>query len=145
MLNRDSLIIQDARSEVSCSVNYMRIDIDRKYLDPAKYSLISLLDASCKATTSKTQITLETTPQLCGSSRIETKDHIVYENEAYMKARPTGALITREHDVRIRFKCSYNRSDAMSVNAFLPLTSIDVQEGEAILHCLFLLPSESSR
>ena len=107
----------------------MRIDIDRKYFNPAKYSAITLLDSSCRATVSKLHITLDTIPQNCGSKRIQTDDYIVYENEVFMKAIPTDTLVTREHDVRIRFKCSYNRSDISSLKSFRPLTSIDVQEG----------------
>lgn len=124
---------QDIRFEVSCSVNYMRIDVDRNYFDPAKYAQINLLDPSCKASITESHISLDTTPQLCGSRRVEADDYIIYENEVNMKAIPTDALITREHDVRIRFKCSYNRSDLTSLNAFLPLTSIDVQPGECFL------------
>ena len=110
----------------------MRIDIDRRYFNPVKYSAITLLDSSCRATVSKFHITLDSVPQKCGSKRTQTNDYIVYENEVYMKAIPTDALITREHDVRISFKCSYNRSDIMSSRTFRPLTSINVQEGKAL-------------
>ena len=131
-LNNIGFFLQDVRTEISCSTNYMRIDIDRKYFDPKKYTNINLLDPSCISTVSKTHITLDTLPQSCGAIKTETNDYIIYQNEVYMKARPTQELVTREHDVRIKFKCSYKKSDITGSTSFRPLTSIDVQEGESI-------------
>ena len=121
--------ILDSRSEVSCGINFMRIEIDRKYFDPAKYSRISLKDESCKSTLSKTKIVLDSAPQKCGSTKVENDNYIIYQNEVYMKAIPTGKIVTREHDVRVTFSCSYNKSGMVSIQAFTPITIVDVKEG----------------
>ncbi|XP_065065139.1 ZP domain-containing protein-like [Rhopilema esculentum] len=119
---------KDDRTDVSCSLNYMRIEIDRKFLNASKYSTINLLDSKCKARLSSSKIILDTLPHLCGSKRIETKDHIIYQNEVYMKAKPTGKLVTREHDVRVSFSCHYKKTAVLSQKSFDPQTIVDVKE-----------------
>eukprot|EP00112_Aurelia_sp_Birch-Aquarium-sp1_P025417 Seg843.3 transcript_id=Seg843.3/GoldUCD/mRNA.D3Y31 product="ZP domain-containing protein" protein_id=Seg843.3/GoldUCD/D3Y31 len=120
--------LQDSRSEVSCGINFMRIEIDRKYFDPTKYSRISLKDESCKSSLSETKIVLDSAPQKCGSTKIENENYIIYQNEVYMKAIPTGKIVTREHDIRVTFSCSYNKSGMVSIQAFTPITIVDVKE-----------------
>ena len=46
-----------------------------------------------------------------------------------MKAKPTGKLVTREHDVRISFSCHYKKTAVLSQKSFDPQTIIDVKEG----------------
>ena len=108
----------------------MRIDIDRKYFDPSKYSAITLLDDTCKATISETQIVLDSAPFKCGSKKEETKDSFIYRNQVYMKATPTDALITREHDVRVSFSCTYNKTGLVRLEAYKPLSTATVEYGK---------------
>ena len=121
--------LSDQASDVTCSVNYMRIEMPRSVFNSSKYSDISLLDKSCKASFSDSKIILDSAPHLCGSNRIETKDHIIYQNEVYMTAIPTGKLVTREHDVRIAFSCHYDKLGYLSLESFKPQTIIDIKEG----------------
>ena len=123
------LFATDDRTDVSCSLNYMRIEIDRTFFNASKYSTINLLDSKCKARLSSSKIILDTLPHLCGAKRVETNDHIIYQNEVYMKAKPTGKLVTREHDVRISFSCHYKKTAVLSQKSFDPQTIIDVKEG----------------
>ena len=123
-----SFILEHA-SEVTCTVNYMRIEIPRNVFNSSKFSDISLLDKSCKASFSDSKIILDTAPHLCGSNRKETQDRIIYQNEVYMTAVPTGKLVTREHDVRITFSCHYDRSGYLSLQSFKPQTIIEIKEG----------------
>ena len=114
----------------------MRIEISRKDFNTSKYSDISLLDKKCKASFSDLKIVLDTAPHLCGSKRMETADQIIYQNEVYMTAIPTGKLVTREHDVRITFSCHYNKAGYLTLESFKPQTIIDIKEGKVPLFIL---------
>lgn len=103
--------------------------MSRKAFNISKYSDITLFDKSCRASFSDSKIILDTAPHLCGSKRVETTGHIIYQNEVLMTAKPTGKLVTREHDVRVSFSCHYAKEGFVSLNSFKPQTVIDVKEG----------------
>lgn len=45
-----------------------------------------------------------------------------------MKAKPTGGLITKESDMKIRLSCSYNKNGFVSFVAFKPVSTIIVDK-----------------
>eukprot|EP00794_Sanderia_malayensis_P014934 gene14934-16474_t len=124
--------INDKSSMVHCSQNYMRIELDKTYYNASLYSSITLRSASCPAWYSSTHIMLGTVPGSCGSTRKDTANHIVYENEVVLTAKSTGnQLITRNLYQKIYFSCSYGRNGFVSNVGFQPVTSINVTEGKS--------------
>ncbi len=131
--------VLDKSATVSCSENYMRIDLERNVFNISAYSAITLKDSNCKATSSRSYISLGTIPSRCGSKREETYDHIIYKNEVNMIAKPTKGLITRENNMRISFMCSYKKTGNVSFVSFKPLSEVNVTAGGKY-RLIFCLP-----
>ena len=116
----------------------MRIDLNTDFFDASLYSSITLRDPSCTATVSSKLISLASIPSQCRSSRKETNNRIIYENEVIMQAKQTAGMVTREIDRRVRFTCSYNKNGVVSSVSFKPISNVNVTEGR--LHhfiCMF--------
>ena len=102
----------------------MRIDLNRQYYNLSQYETITLRDPACAASYSPGYITLGSVPNYCGSTRQETKGHIIYTNEVIMKAKQNADTVTRDHDEVIQFSCKYERDSAVSGSSFLPVSRI---------------------
>ena len=121
----------DKRTIVSCTDNYIRVELDRKYFSPSKYGSITLRNSSCRAVVSNNKIILGSNPKGCGATMTETAQHIVFENDVVLKAKLTGSEIaSREHDQSISIRCMYKRSDFVGVS-FDPVTEYKGYEGSA--------------
>jgi len=119
---------KDSTSRTSCSSNYMRIDLNRQYYNVSHYEKITLRDPVCAASYSPGYITLGSVPNYCGSTRQQTKGHIIYTNEVIMKAKQNSDMITRDHDEVIQFSCKYERDSTVSGSSFLPVSRISGNE-----------------
>ena len=113
----------------------MRIDLHRLYYNASQYEKITLRDPACAASYSAGYITLGSIPNYCGSTRHETKRHIIYTNEVIMKARQNSDMTARDHDEVIQFSCKYERDSVVSGSSFLPVSKISWNECES--HSLF--------
>ena len=124
----DKFAILDSMSKVSCSSNYMRIDLDRKYYDTSLYQSITLRDKTCTASYGSSFISLGSVPNYCGSTRHETKNHIIYTNEVILTAKQTSDMITRDHDEVIQFSCKFEKKGYVSGASYLPVSKITGNE-----------------
>ena len=131
-------LILDKSAYVSCSENYMRIELDRNFFNVSAYSSITFRDSRCRATWSSSFISLGTIPSQCGSTREETYDNIIYRNTVIMRAKTTQGLITRESDIKIRLTCSYKRTGNVSSVSFKPISKVNVTEGKSKFFLLLI-------
>jgi len=113
--------------QVTCSANYMRIDLDRRYYNSSTYKSITLLNPRCKHTLSYDYITLGCIPGACQSEKKETATEIVYINAVRLVKHFGSGQISRDNDETIRFQCSYKK-DALLANgaSFDPVGDISI-------------------
>ena len=114
--------------QVSCSDNYMRVDLSRQFYNASKYSSITLRDTSCSASISSSFITLGSVPGLCGAVRKETANHIIYQNQVIMKEKQDSGIVSRDHDLEVDVSCKYDRDGIASGASFKPISKIQVNE-----------------
>jgi len=108
---------RDKRAIVSCTDNYIRVELDKKYFNASKYGSITLRNNICRAVVSNNKITLGSNPKGCGATMTETAHHIIFENDVILKAKLSGSeMISREHDQSISIRCVYKRSDFVGVS-----------------------------
>ena len=119
----------DNSATVSCSNNYMRIELDRKFYNASLYSSITLRMESCKASIYSSSIVLGSVPGACGSVRSETSSHIVYENEVIFTGKPINGLITRNVDQRVKFSCMYDKNAYVQTVSYQPVSNVTGVEG----------------
>ena len=121
----------DKRAIVSCTDNYIGVELDTKYFNASKYGSITLRNNSCRAVVSSNKISLGSSPKGCGATMTETAHHIIFENDVILKAKLSGSeLISREHDQSIAIRCVYKRSDFVGVS-FDPVMEYKGYEGSA--------------
>ncbi|XP_065053480.1 uncharacterized protein LOC135682493 [Rhopilema esculentum] len=114
---------RDKRATVSCTDNFIRVELDKKYFNASLYGSITLRDNTCTASYSNGKIILGSLPSSCGATMTETPNEIIYENKIIMKARMSGAeVISRNHDQSINIRCVYKRSGFVGVS-FDPIMS----------------------
>ena len=112
---------------MSCSANYMRIDLDRRYYNSSRYKSIRLLSSRCGHTLSYDHISLGCIPGVCGSIKKESKTEIIYVNAVKLVTKFGSGLISRENDETIYFQCSYKRDAILNNGAsFDPVAEIAV-------------------
>ena len=111
--------------KVSCSANYMRIELDRRYYNSSKYKSIGMLNPKCGPTLSYDYITLGCIPGACGSIKDETSTKIIYTNAVKLVAKFENRLVSRIYDEEVYFKCSYNRDARLRyMSSFDPTSAI---------------------
>jgi len=113
--------------QVTCSANYMRIDLDRRYYNSSSYKSITLMNPLCKHTLSYDYISLGCIPGACGSEMKETATEIVYNNTVTLKKYFGKKQVLRDPDETVRFQCSYKRDAILPrVKLFDPVGDISV-------------------
>lgn len=120
--------MKDNSSLVSCSQNYMQINLDRRYYDSSLYTSITLRSPSCSATYSSSYITLGTILGGCGATRKDTVNHIVYENTVILRAKAVAGMITRDMDQKIKFSCSYGKNGYAGGLSYNAVSSVNATE-----------------
>ena len=106
---RGNINFADKRAFVSCTENYIHVELNKKYFNASKYASITLRNESCKAVVSNNRITLGSTPLGCGTTMINTGDEIIYKNQVILKAKVSESeMISRDRDQKITIRCAYN-------------------------------------
>ena len=121
-------LFTDKSASVSCSNNYMRIELYRQYYNTSLYSSITLRDPSCRATIYYNSIVLGSVPGACGSVKRDTSSHIIYENEVIFTGKAINGLITRNLDQRIKLSCIFNRNAHVQTVSFQPISNVTGEE-----------------
>ena len=74
-----------------------------------------LIFLNYRATQNSTHVSISTNLNACGTQVNETEDALIFWNEIRVDAVIIGNVITRTHDINLRFHCSYSRKKMLSV------------------------------
>lgn len=115
----------------------MRIDLDRSYYNTSLYSSIAMRHSQCLATYTNKYISVGSQLGSCGSTRRDTINEIIYENDVVFKAKTSNGMISREFDQKVSFACVYNKngqssSPIVSVS-YKPISSVNATEGRVYI------------
>ena len=121
-------LFTDKSATVTCSNNYMRVELYRQYYNTSLYSSITLRDPSCRASIYYSSIILGSVPGACGSVRRDTSSHIVYENEVIFTGKAINGLITRNLDQRIKVSCMFSRNAHVQTVSYQPISNVTGEE-----------------
>ena len=121
------LEFSDRRVLVSCTDNYIHVELDTKYFYASRYESITLRNSSCKALVSNNKITLGSIPNGCGATTNEVNDYIIYKNEVILKVKRSvsGVIL---HDESIAIQCTYKASSNVMAS-IAPVTTFKGFEG----------------
>ena len=122
--------LTDNTTHVSCGINYLRIDLDRRFYNASIYSAITLRDPACTASLSSANITLGSTPNLCNWTMEETSSKITYKNTVIMTVYGVLGMVIRNQDRRIDVSCEYDRSSYIGAPSFKPEWIVIANEGK---------------
>ncbi|XP_044165773.1 uncharacterized protein LOC114963338 isoform X8 [Acropora millepora] len=112
---------------VTCGEHNMSLSIEKQAFSFVQVEQVHLRYSSCKATENDTHLTISTLLNDCGTSVNETEDALVFWNELRVDAVIIDGVITRSHDIRLPFYCSYSRKKLVSLS-FKPLGIYNGQE-----------------
>ena len=93
-------------------------------------SQLRLRYASCLATENSTHFIISTPLDDCGTLVNETEDVLIFSNEVYADALIIDNVVTRTHDLKLPFSCSYSRNTLQSLG-FTPQSIFFGHEGNA--------------
>ncbi|XP_015763752.1 PREDICTED: uncharacterized protein LOC107342772 isoform X3 [Acropora digitifera] len=101
---------------VTCGERNMTISLEKQSLSFVRAEEVHLRYSSCKATENGTHVTISTLLNDCGTSVNETQDALLFWNELRVDAVIIDDVITRSHDIRLPFYCSYSRKKLLSLS-----------------------------
>ena len=79
------------------------------------FSVCILFFVHYRATQNSTHVSISTTLNACGTLVNETEDELIFWNEIRVDAVIVDNVITRTHDINLRFYCSYSRKKMLSI------------------------------
>ena len=96
-----------------------------------------------RATENSTHVLLSTPLNSCGTLVNETKDALIFWNEVRADSVIIDNVISRTHDIKFEFYCSYSRKKMLSIQ-FQPKHIFIGSEGSLImLYSFFFLPTRN--
>ncbi|XP_066022016.1 deleted in malignant brain tumors 1 protein-like isoform X2 [Pocillopora verrucosa] len=93
---------------VNCS-DIITVALEKKTFPFFDVARLHLRYSSCKATQNDTHLLISTPLNGCGTLVNETEDDLIFWNEIRTEVVLIDNVITRSHDVKIPFYCSYSR------------------------------------
>ena len=120
------LFIPEPGVSVTCGEHNMSLSIEKQAFSFVQVEQVHLRYSSCKATENDTHLTISTLLNDCGTSVNETEDALLFWNELRV-----DGVITRSHDIRLPFYCSYSTKKLVSLS-FKPLGIYNGQEGTGL-------------
>ena len=94
----------------------MTVALEKQTFKFFQVSQLHLRYASCKATQNSTHLLISTPLNGCGTLRNETEDALIFWNEISADAVIIDYVITRTHDIKLPFYCSYSRKALLSLS-----------------------------
>ena len=128
-------MISDPSTSVTCTRNGMTVTFEKESYYFFNASELHLRYGSCRATENSTHFILSTPLNDCGTLVNETEEVLIFWNEVQADALIIDNVITRTHDVKVPFSCSYSRKSILSLG-FTPRSIHFGQEGDAKLSFL---------
>ena len=102
------LFILEPGVSVNCS-DIITVALEKKTFPFFDVARLHLRYSSCKATQNDTHLLINTPLNGCGTLVNETEDDLIFWNEIRTEVILIDNVITRSHDVKIPFYCSYSR------------------------------------
>ncbi|XP_066022017.1 uncharacterized protein [Pocillopora verrucosa] len=93
---------------VNCS-DIITVALEKKTFPFFDVARLHLRYSSCKATQNDTHLLISTPLNGCGTLLNDTEDDLIFWNEIRTEVVLIDNVITRSHDVKIPFYCSYSR------------------------------------
>ena len=121
------LILQKSPGVSYCFLKKMKFKAQQTYATFPLYFLYELVMScsffimfylvsfNCRATQNSTHVLISTTLNACGTLVNETEDALIFWNEIQVDAVIVDNVITRTHDINLRFHCSYSRKRILSI------------------------------
>lgn len=101
---------------VICNDDYMIVSLEKRKFKFFEASQLHLSYASCNATQNSTHFLISTPLNGCGTFRNETEDALIFWNEVVTDIVIIDNVITRTHDIKLPFYCSYSRKALISLS-----------------------------
>ena len=136
------VLISDASTSVACTRDDMTVTFEKETYYFFNVSELHLRYGSCRATENSTHFILSTPLNDCGTLVNETEEVLIFWNEVQADALIIDNVITRTHDIKVPFSCSYSRKSILSVG-FTPQSIHFGDEGDAKLSLLVRTRSAS--
>ncbi|XP_078694923.1 uncharacterized protein LOC144923909 isoform X2 [Branchiostoma floridae x Branchiostoma belcheri] len=92
---------------VDCHQDYMTVTFPRAALTEVNVETMHLLNDSCRATYTETEVTLRTGLQECGTTQESSEDKIIFSNEAFGSPVEQDNGAVRGATFRKRFQCEF--------------------------------------
>ena len=113
---------------MTCTSNNMTVTLEKETYHFFDVSQLHLRYASCRATENSTHFIISTPLNDCGTFVNETEHVLIFWNEVLADALIIDNVVTRTHDVKLPFSCSYPRKTLQSLG-FTPLSKFFGHEG----------------
>lgn len=94
----------------------MTVSLEKKTFPFFEVSQLHLRYSSCRATENDTHILISTDLNGCGTLHNETEDALIFWNEIQADAVIIDFVITRTHDIKLPFYCSYSRKRLLTLS-----------------------------
>lgn len=114
-MSSNNLTCDDPSTSVTCTRNGMTVTFEKESYYFFNASELHLRYGSCRATENSTHFILSTPLNDCGTLVNETEEVLIFWNEVQADALIIDNVITRTHDVKVPFSCSYSRKSILSL------------------------------
>ncbi len=128
---------------VTCNPNNMTVTLEKGTYHFFEVSQLHLHYASCRATQNSTHFIISTPLNGCGTLVNETEHVLIFWNEIQADTVIIDNVITRSHDIKLPFSCSYSRKTLLSLG-FTPRSVYFGDEGN-VRNSLSFFKGVSSR
>ena len=131
---------------VDCGDSNMTVSLEKRTFPSFEVSHLHLRYSSCRATQNDTHLLISTPLNGCGTLVNETQDALIFWNEIQADAVIIDYVITRTHDIKLPFYCSYSRRKLLSLS-FTPQPIYFLPEGTMFnsLQLISFLSSKSQK
>ena len=131
---------------VDCGDSNMTVSLEKRTFPFFEVSQLHLRYSSCRATQNDTHLLISTPLNGCGTLVNETQDALIFWNEIQADAVIIDYVITRTHDIKLPFYCSYSRRKLLSLS-FTPQPIYFLPEGTMFnsLQLISFLSSKSQK
>ncbi|CAH3042520.1 unnamed protein product [Porites lobata] len=113
----NNLTCVEPGATVTCDENNMTVSLEKQSFPFFDANNLHLRYSSCRATQNSTHVLISTTLNACGTLVNETEDALIFWNEIQVDAVIVDNVITRTHDINLRFHCSYSRKRILSIQS----------------------------
>ena len=136
-LNTPSCYRRQNERYMQCSGNNMTVSLEKRTFQFFEASQLHLRYSSCRATHNSTHLLVSTPLNDCGTLVNGTEDALIFWNEILADAVIIDYVVTRTHNIKIPFYCSYSRKTLLSIR-FTPQRIYFGTEGIARTSVLFI-------